>query len=503
MSWSRVVVVLALSVGLLLACAGEKRPPVEPVAPPAANGTAKPEPVVPWKVTPWTGKPGPGWKDYEKLVNEQKYEEASKRVEAMIAEARAEGQMEELTRALIRYTQLRISLHGYETAVRFLKEQEWPDDLLSRVALNLFYGQALTTYAQAYGWEIGQREKVESKGTVDLKAWTMEQIHAEAARAYGEVWKHREELSGQPVEALSEVLEKNSYPKDIRPTLRDAVSYLLVDLLSNTQGWRPEQSNEIFALDLAALLGKAPAMEVADQGVHPLMRIASVLTDLEGWHAGRQEKGAAFEARLARLQALHGSFTQAPDRERIRKDLEGRLPGIRDHEWWSVGMAQLSSFVQAEGSADALIKARAIAEEGRAAYPDSVGGQRCLHLVKAIEVPAFTLEGMASDGPGKKSLLLQHKNLGKIHFRAFTLNLQEIIARSDDYNLLPQYQELEKIARGKRAAEWAVDLPATPDFKLHKTFVVPPLKGPGAYAVVASAKADFSTTTSCWWSSTW
>ena len=31
-------------------------------------------------------------------------------------------------------------------------------------------------YAHAYSWEIGQRERVESKGAVDLKAWTREQI---------------------------------------------------------------------------------------------------------------------------------------------------------------------------------------------------------------------------------------------------------------------------------------------------------------------------------------
>ena len=48
--------------------------------------------------------------------------------------------------------------------------------------------------SQAYSWEINQREKVESKGAVDLKAWTRDEIVAEARAAYLEVWAEREAL---------------------------------------------------------------------------------------------------------------------------------------------------------------------------------------------------------------------------------------------------------------------------------------------------------------------
>ena len=38
-----------------------------------------------------------------------------------------------------------------------------------------------------------------------------------------------------------------------------------------------------------------------------------------------------------------------------------------------------------------------------------------------------------------------------------------------------------------------VDLPATPDFRLHRTFVTPPALSRGFYVIVASPRADFST----------
>src|SRR5262249_10937843 len=95
------------------------------------------------------------WAEVDKLVSEQKFEEASTKTTEILEAARKRGDDAEITRALIREVQLRIGLHGYETSVRFLKDQPWPKSLLSRAALNLFYGRSLVIYAQAYGWEIG------------------------------------------------------------------------------------------------------------------------------------------------------------------------------------------------------------------------------------------------------------------------------------------------------------------------------------------------------------
>ena len=42
--------------------------------------------------------------------------------------------------------------------------------------------------------------------------------------------------------------------------------------------------------------------------------------------------------------------------------------------------------------------------------------------------------------------------------------------------------------------ELDADLPATPDFRDHRTFVTPPMTAPGLYVVVASAKPEFHAT---------
>jgi hypothetical protein len=164
-----------------------------------------------------------GWTEVERLISEQKMQEALALTEKLRAAAQKAVNRDEWVRALIKEVQLRTSLSGYETAVRFLREQPWPEGLLPRAALNLFYAQSLVNYYNGYSWEINRREKVASSEVVDLKAWTKDQIYEAAQRAYQEAWKQRATLGKEPIEGLAEYLTRNNYPKGIRDTLRSPI----------------------------------------------------------------------------------------------------------------------------------------------------------------------------------------------------------------------------------------------------------------------------------------
>src|SRR5688572_13908208 len=155
-----------------------------------------------------TSAPTVKWQEIDRLISEQKFEAALQEVEKLRIAAQKNGNTDEWTRTLIKEVQLRTGMHGYETAVRFLKDQPWPDANLHRAALNLFYARALVIYYQGYSWEINQREKVSTNNVVDLKAWTRDQIYAEAQKAYTEVWKQRVVLGGEPTTRLAERSEE-------------------------------------------------------------------------------------------------------------------------------------------------------------------------------------------------------------------------------------------------------------------------------------------------------
>jgi uncharacterized protein YfaS (alpha-2-macroglobulin family) len=435
----------------------------------------------------------PDWAQVDRLVSEQKFEEAARAAEKLRLAAQKAGNRGEWTRALIKEVQLRTGLHGYETAVRFLKEQPWPDGLLNRATLNLFYARSLVNYYQSYSWEINQREKVESRGTVDLKAWTKDQIYAEAQKAYEEVWKQRVALGTEPVSRFGEFLDRNNYPEGIRSTLRDAISYLYVELLADTSLWTAQESNEIYRLDLKTLLASIQReVPLLDAAVHPLTKACFILGDLERWHAQNRRREAALEARLERLERLHAAFAGAGDRAAVAADLAKLLPEYRDVSWWAMGKAKQAEFVREGDQPSKLVRARAMAEEGWKAYPDSVGGKRCFSILKSIEAPDFMIASMAADGFQKRSIEINHKNLPSLYFRAYLVDLETRLQTARDYSLLLSSAEQEAILRTQAAAEWSVNLPATPDFEMHRTYVTPPMKNVGCYTVVASAKKDFS-----------
>ncbi|HET8938323.1 MAG TPA: MG2 domain-containing protein [Polyangiales bacterium] len=431
----------------------------------------------------------PAWHAIDELASEQKLEAARAKLAELRTAAEAAGNTSDWTRALIRDVQLQAALGGIETAVRSLRQARWPEDGFSQLVLEMYYAETLINYLTGYAYEIAKRERVESKGALDLKLWTREQILAEALTALQHVWAGREALRG-PADIFGPYVTVNNYPAGIRDTLRDVVSYHLVELLANTQNWRPVEQNELFRLDHAALSsGPQLAGGVADGTAHPLLRASYVLHDLSNWHAEQKRPEAALEAQLELLRLLHANFSGKAEQKAQITQLTQLLEKNRSLPWWSMGQLLLAQWSQQAGS---LPQARIEAQSCVKAYPDSLGAKACQRLISEIEAPSFSLSGMLVDGPQRRSLEVQHRNLKQLFFRAYPSDLPKRISGSRDYNLLPNGQELQALLKVAPAAAWQVSLPDLGDYQDHRTFVTPPLTKLGYYVVFASPQADFS-----------
>ena len=435
----------------------------------------------------------------DKLIADEKFEEAAKEAARIREAAKRKGDQTVWAWALIKEAQLRTALHGYETAVRFLKDEAWPDSPADRDMLDLYYAQSLVTYYQSYSWEINKRERVEAKGPVDLKSWTRDQIFAEAWSALMRVWKDRERLADLRAKDYPDFWSPGDYPAGVRDTLRDSVVYLITRLLVDTTFWTPRQTNETYLLDLGKLMAgtsdaKSASVVLDSPDAHPLEKASSLLAEHESWSRGANRPEAALEARLVLFEALHGAFSQEEDRALIRTRLAGFLPAYRQHPWWSVGQAILAEFTRDENAPDALVRARSIALKGAEAYPLSPGGKRCDSIVKKIEAPEFSVEAMRNDAPGRRSVRVTHRNLPRLFFRAYAVDLVAAINSSKDYNLLPAWKETQASLKNQRpAASWKLDIPPTPDYRNHKTYAeLPAGLAPGFYIVAASAREDFA-----------
>ncbi len=440
-----------------------------------------------------TGTPPPGWAAVETLIEERRYRAALELVAEMRRRAEAGGDEAEWARALVREIELLTGLDGFETAVGHLREAAWPPSPVYRTVLELYYARTLTNYLQVYGWQIANRESVASADELDLRQWSRERILAEIDTAFERLWQRRQAWGARPLGALAEFFEAGGYPTRVRGTLRDAVSYLWAEQLADSSWWSPAESNRVHRLELTRLIGGAPAAA----GEHPLARLAAVLGDLEAWHRAAGRPAAAFEARRERLALLWVAFDRDDDREKIRGALEAALDRLgRGDRWWSFGQAQLAEWLEQGTAPDALVRARLAALAGVEAHPGSLGGRRCRQIVAAIEAPDYQLAAMASDGLGRRSIEVSHRNLEALWFRAYRLDpMPAIEAAAPDRFLLPGAEEAaELLAAGEPVAEWRVELPPTPDFRQRTTYVVPAVDRPGLYLVAVSARRDFAET---------
>ena len=202
----------------------------------------------------------PNWKEIDRLVSEQKLEEAAKAVAAIRAEARGRGDAGEETKALVREVQLREALHGYETAVRFLREEPWPkgarwpggpEPLLRRrprhVRPRLLVGDRPARE--------GRDERDRRPQGVDARP----DLGGGGPGLRSPSGRSASRSEGRDVSTRSGVRRGERLPAR-RSAARCATrsSYLFVGFLADTAGWRPEQSNDLFALDRNALIAGKP-----------------------------------------------------------------------------------------------------------------------------------------------------------------------------------------------------------------------------------------------------
>ncbi len=378
-----------------------------------------------------------------------------------------------------------MGLHGYETAVRFLREQAWPDDAVSRAVLDLFYAHSLVSYTQIYSWEIRGRERVASDDEVDLKRWTLEQIVAEANRAFGRVWAERAAWGESSIGELARYIDQNDYPPRIRGTLRDAVSYLWVELLADSSLWRPGQSNELYQLDVAALIAGDPAhsaaLDLADPRVHPLAKIGAVLDDLEAWHGSAGRPEAALEARLERLRRLHAAFAERPRPARRPRPPAGAAGGLRP---------RLRVVVDGPGRArrDAAGRGRGGRAGGRARgkpwpAPSAIRTASAASAAATWWRPSRRRRSTSRRWPSMPSSAARSASPTATSRPSTSGPTPSTSSRrsrgAKDYNLLPGYREVPEWIDGRQpVAAWTVELPATPDFRDHASYVDAPHDDP-------------------------
>jgi uncharacterized protein YfaS (alpha-2-macroglobulin family) len=417
---------------------------------------------------------GASWQNVDALIKDDKPQAALQEVEKLIA-AKPTG--DAAVKAYVYRAKLQSDLGRIETAVIDWQKITPPKTTRERALLSLHAARLWQNYLVANGYQIDQREA--TTGNKAVEKLTRAQIAAEIAKEFAVAWEARSELGGA-LKDWGQYVKANDYPAGIRDRQRDALTYFLTEFLADSTNWTPGEQNRVYELPLDKLGGDAddvPTAKVADKSQHPILRAAAALADLEEWHDDADRDGAAIEARVARLTLLRDAFSQQDSQAKIRQQLVEYLDDHEDDPWWAAGMAVLAGWDLADDNHKA---AHAAAAAGFKRYPTSVGGKQCNAIKAQLERRQFEVEAMASDGEGRQSIRVEHRNMTRLYWRAYEVSLTAMVSERRLEN------QVRTALKKKPVTAWETALKDLGDFQDHRTFVTPPLNKKGFYLIIAS-----------------
>lgn len=430
------------------------------------------------------------WQNVDRLQNEQKYREAEAESHKILDLTKQKADHLAWAKALSRITALKMGLHSYEEAVKFLLEEAWPESPLARGLLYILAASTLHNYYNAYSWEITQREEIVTKQEFDLKQWTSQQIFTKINEFYAVAYGKREVLGKELVRDYSDYFQRNTYPDPVRATLHDFVVYQWASFLANSGTWPAKLEAELYKLDFASLAADSstqPGIAEVDTA-HPLLHALALLDELYRWHAHRDDLSNMLETQLERLRLLGQHFAKARHLTVRISQLELLYQHYKTIAWSAVALHEQALLLQPTDP----VAAHAVATRGYNAFPKTRGGELCYQLLNQIEAPDFRLYIKSMDGLEKQSLQISHKNMGKLYLRAYKLAIDNLLGNDRYWLFEPQWNEYPRLVHEtKPSVEWEVALENPGDYRLHTTYITPPLTENGYYLIAASAVAHF------------
>jgi uncharacterized protein YfaS (alpha-2-macroglobulin family) len=432
----------------------------------------------------------PTWQSVEQLVKQQKLTAASQEVDAILTQAIAKKDPINWRRALITGTDYRLTQGKAETAITFLQQQKWPQDKPSQLILNLYYAEALSRYIRRYHWEISQREPIESTNKTALKQMTQTQLIALTNATYQHAWKASLVWQDSNLDAFKRYFNTGTFPKRIRGTLSDTVTYLWVHFLGDESLWSAVHSNQTYQLNLHTLLTPSQKKRnPTNHTIHPLKRITWLLASLEQWHIQAKRPEAAFEAARIRIERIAKSLRNTKDQQRIQHALRTRTQQVATLPWSTMGYWSLAKLLKQHDTPDGLIKTKTVLDQCISVHTKSEGSQQCHVMRNNLLKTSFYLEAMQTDGIKKRSIAVTHNNIKQLYFRAWNIDLLAHLKKSPAQR--DQFIQ-QLILQKKPNQQWTTALATSKDYRPHRTFITPPMTQRGYWIIAASDTKIFN-----------
>ncbi|MFT7639392.1 MAG: 5-hydroxyisourate hydrolase-like protein (transthyretin family), partial [Pirellulaceae bacterium] len=349
-------------------------------------------------------------------------------------------------------------------------------------------------YFQQNRWRFMQRSQTAAPPSEDFTTWDLARILAEIDKQFQKALASAATLKKIRIAEYNDLLQKGNSPDSYRPTLYDFLAHNALEfyLTGEQAGSRAED-----AFDLQA---DSPVFATAEEFVawKPVATDEDSLTlkairlyqDLIRFHQADDDRAALLDADLLRLEFGNNKAFGEEKTPRYKAALKRFISKFADHEISARALFNLATVVHGEGD---WIEARAIAQQGMARFPDSVGGRRCYNLIQQIEARSSQVQTERVWNQPGPTIDIHYRNVTKIYLRAVKFDFESFV-KSNRW----QPEQLDQNQRNALLAQapvkaWSADLPATEDFQQRvESLPAPADLKPGSYYLIASHNEQFN-----------
>ncbi|MCF6312689.1 MAG: MG2 domain-containing protein [Verrucomicrobiales bacterium] len=436
------------------------------------------------------------WQQVKEAQNKQRPKTAIEALDKIITSARDQQQFPEAVKALVKKITFEGQIQGNraEEQIQRLEKviKQWPKE--AHPILETVLAQWYWSYFQQNRWRFLQRTRTGASPGNDIQTWDLPRILAEIDQHFTTALKAASALQKIPIADWADLLEKGNLPDSYRPTLYDFIAFEALRFYSSgEQAGSQAQDAFVLSSDSAAfdsqeqfLAWKLPNSDEDSLTLKALNLYQRVLS----FHQNDTKPDATIDANLGRLEFAFSKAFGENKNDRYQAALKRFIAKNQKHQISTRAQADLATLLRSENQ---LMEARKVALAGAAAFPGSLGSNRCANIVSQIEHPSLEISAERVWNQAGPEVSVNYRNLKKVHFRIYRYSWDELRGKNFwNPDTLNDRKQIDQLLTKKAQREWSVDLPITADYKKRREAItVPDDLDAGFYFLLSSHKKDF------------
>lgn len=435
-----------------------------------------------------------GWAAVDSLVQKANFNAACAVLADTVAKAAEQDNPSTFARAMVPIMQLRLLQGEPAKAINLLLKKPVPAGARDNRPLLLYQAICLKQFLKSNRYRFSSGRLQPPLEPLSLETFAQVAIRKRMLECLHQAWQISRSQE-PPQDHLEHYVDPGNWPANIRNRPVDIVGVVYADYLQGEAATDLRGNPDpLLKRDLPLLL--QPLADDAADGPpaeHPLVQASRVLRALEANNRGIGRPEAALDFRMLLLEMLWAFQHAGVDPAVIREDLKGHLEGMDPAlPWWSMGMYRLGRYHEADSGALNRILAHAAYCRGEVRHPHSMGGRWCRRGRETLEEKSFDIQAMRQDGPGRRTLLVNHRNLDRVFLRAWRMQPESYFSGEGIWPLdLRRDPSLNLLKNKEPDLEWSVELNDPNDYHKHQTYVAMPAEARGLYHVAVSQEENF------------